>query len=89
MLGNECAMCEAVKALITETSLVKFSFITIQQNCIPSPALTSDFRMAVPKNAKKKEATLFWRQVSFSIPIPTIKVFRGFQLAQYKRTNLG
>jgi hypothetical protein len=34
ILGDQLAMYEAVKALITETSLIKFSIITIQQNFI-------------------------------------------------------
>jgi hypothetical protein len=37
MLGNQRAMLEAVKALITETSLIKFSFIKIQQKFILLP----------------------------------------------------
>jgi hypothetical protein len=40
ILGNQRAVYEAVKDLITETSLVKFSVIAIQQNFILLPTYT-------------------------------------------------
>lgn len=50
--ANQPALCEAVRALIREASLVKFSVIKIQPlNCL---ALTSDFRMGVPEKAEDK-----------------------------------
>jgi hypothetical protein len=62
-------MYEAVKALITETSLAKFSVITNQQNClsIPSPAPTRDFRMVVPENAKRHKK--FWEELIAYFPL--------------------
>jgi hypothetical protein len=44
ILGNQRPMYELVMTLITETSLVKFCVITMQQNFIPLPTYVLHFR---------------------------------------------
>jgi hypothetical protein len=43
ILGNQRTMYELVMALTTETSIVKFNVITIQQNFIPLATLCATF----------------------------------------------
>jgi hypothetical protein len=65
MVGNQRAMYEVVKALITETSIVKFSVITIQQNFILLPNYMLHKLLLLPTFLTKLAILRNWLLCSF------------------------